>query len=95
MRIVGLTGGIASGKSTVSDLFKSNGVPVVDADLVARDAVRKETPGWRKVVNAFSNEILLESGEINRSHLGQIVFSDPTKRQLLNRYMLLISNSLC
>ncbi|PKA56736.1 dephospho-CoA kinase [Apostasia shenzhenica] len=101
MRIVGLTGGIASGKSTVSDLFKSNGFPVVDADLVARvvrsfhssfhfrklDAVRKETPGWRKVVNAFSNEILLESGEINRSHLGQIVFSDPTKRQLLNRLL--------
>ncbi|KAG0479839.1 hypothetical protein HPP92_010697 [Vanilla planifolia] len=85
MRIVGLTGGIASGKSTVSDLFKTSGIPIVDADLVARDVVRKGTLGWRKVVAAFGNEILLENGEINRARLGQIVFSDPTKRQLLNR----------
>ncbi|KAG0482320.1 hypothetical protein HPP92_010404 [Vanilla planifolia] len=87
MRIVGLTGGIASGKSTVSDLFKTSGIPIVDADLVARDVVRKGTLGWRKVVAAFGNEILLENGEINRAHLGQIVFSDPTKRQLLNRLL--------
>ncbi|KAK8968576.1 hypothetical protein KSP40_PGU015298 [Platanthera guangdongensis] len=87
MRIVGLTGGIASGKSTVSDLFRSSGVPVVDADIVARDVVRKGTPGLRKVAIAFGDDILLENGEINRSRLGQIVFSDPAKRQLLNRLL--------
>ncbi|XP_026664886.2 dephospho-CoA kinase isoform X2 [Phoenix dactylifera] len=87
MRIVGLTGGIASGKSTVSNLFKSHGVPVVDADLVAHDVVRKGTGGWKKVVAAFGNDILLENGEIDRARLGQIVFSDSTKRQLLNRLL--------
>lgn len=87
MRLVGLTGGIASGKSTVSNLFKSHGVPVVDADLVARDVVRKGTGGWKKVVAAFGDDLLLENGEIDRARLGQIVFSDATKRQLLNRLL--------
>ncbi|KAK4273195.1 hypothetical protein QN277_021643 [Acacia crassicarpa] len=87
MRIVGLTGGISSGKSTVSNLFKSHGIPVVDADVVARAALNKGTGGWRKVVAAFGQEILLENGEVNRPRLGQIVFSDPDKRQLLNRLL--------
>ncbi|QHN84710.1 Dephospho-CoA kinase [Arachis hypogaea] len=83
----GLTGGIASGKSTVSNLFKSHGVPVVDADVVARDALKKGSGGWKKVVAAFGEEILLENGEVNRPMLGQIVFSDPDKRQFLNRLL--------
>ncbi|GJN05275.1 hypothetical protein PR202_ga22890 [Eleusine coracana subsp. coracana] len=87
MRLVGLTGGIASGKSTVSNLFKDAGVPVVDADVVARDVVWKGTEGWKKIVKAFGIDILLESGEIDRARLGQIVFSDPGKRQLLNRLL--------
>ncbi|KAJ3669535.1 hypothetical protein LUZ60_011485 [Juncus effusus] len=87
MRIVGLTGGISSGKSTVSNLFKSSGIPVVDADLVARNVVQKGTGGWKKIKKEFGDEILLESGEIDRARLGQIVFSDPEKRQLLNRLL--------
>lgn len=87
MRIIGLTGGIASGKSTVSNLFKANGIPVVDADLIARDSLRKGTVGWKKVVAAFGEEILQPSGEVDRVKLGQIVFSDPGKRQLLNRLL--------
>ncbi|XP_052201412.1 dephospho-CoA kinase isoform X1 [Diospyros lotus] len=86
MRIVGLTGGIASGKSTVSNLFKSHGVPVVDADLVARDVLKKGTGGWKKVVAAFGEDILQDNGEVDRAKLGRIVFADPDKRQLLNRY---------
>ncbi|KAK7396870.1 hypothetical protein VNO78_18032 [Psophocarpus tetragonolobus] len=87
MRIVGLTGGIASGKSTVSNLFKSHDVPVVDADIVAREVLRKGSGGWKKVIAAFGDEILLENGEVNRPKLGQIVFSDPDKRQFLNRLL--------
>uniref|UniRef100_A0A1D1XQI6 Dephospho-CoA kinase n=2 Tax=Anthurium amnicola TaxID=1678845 RepID=A0A1D1XQI6_9ARAE len=87
MRIVGLTGGIASGKSTVSNLFRSSGIPVVDADVIARDVVRKGTGGWKKVVEAFGESIVQENGEIDRARLGQIVFSDSAKRQLLNRLL--------
>ncbi|EXB40835.1 Dephospho-CoA kinase domain-containing protein [Morus notabilis] len=87
MRIVGLTGGIASGKSTVSGLFKAHGVPVVDADIVARDVLKKGTGGWKKVVATFGEEILQADGEVDRPKLGQIVFSDPGKRQLLNRLL--------
>uniref|UniRef100_A0A0D9V0V6 Serine aminopeptidase S33 domain-containing protein n=1 Tax=Leersia perrieri TaxID=77586 RepID=A0A0D9V0V6_9ORYZ len=81
MRLVGLTGGIASGKSTVSNLFKASGIPVVDADIVARNVVQKGTGGWKKIVEAFGNDVLLENGEIDWARLGQIVFSDPEKRQ--------------
>ncbi|KAI3975261.1 hypothetical protein MKX01_033501 [Papaver californicum] len=73
MRIVGLTGGISSGKSTISNLFKSHGVPVIDADLIARDVLKKDTGGWKKVVAAFGHEILLDNtGEVSRPLLGQI-----------------------
>lgn len=87
MRIVGLTGGIASGKSTVSNLFKANGIPIVDADVIARDVLRRGTGGWRRVVKAFGQEILQDDGEVDRAKLGQIVFSDAMKRQLLNRLL--------
>ncbi|KAL6217258.1 hypothetical protein ACLB2K_010475 [Fragaria x ananassa] len=87
MRIVGLTGGISSGKSTVSNLFKAHDIPVVDADLVARDVLKKGTGGWKKVVSAFGQDILQPDGEVDRPKLGQIVFSNPEKRQLLNRLL--------
>ncbi|KAL2481440.1 Dephospho-CoA kinase [Abeliophyllum distichum] len=87
MRIVGLTGGISSGKSTVSNLFKAHGIPVVDADIVARNVLKKGTGGWRKVVVAFGDDILLDNGEVDRPKLGQIVFTNPDKRQLLNRLL--------
>eukprot|EP00249_Psilotum_nudum_P015271 c25235_g1_i2 orf=318-1001(-) len=84
MRIIGLTGGIASGKSTVSREFQALGVPVIDADKIAHAALKKGTIGWRRVTTHFGNGILLENGEINRAHLGNIVFSDPAKRKELN-----------
>ncbi|XP_047270268.1 dephospho-CoA kinase-like [Capsicum annuum] len=85
MRIVVLTGGIASGKSTVSNLFKAHGIPVVDADIVASNVLKKGTDGWKKVVDTFSEDIILDNGEVDRAMLGQIVFDYPGKRQLLNR----------
>ncbi|KAI9180388.1 hypothetical protein LWI28_013401 [Acer negundo] len=87
MRIVGLTGGISSGKSTVSNLFNANDIPIVDADLVARDVLKRGTSGWKKVVATFGEDVLLANGEVDRPKLGQIVFSDPDKRQLLNRLL--------
>ncbi|KAL0771502.1 hypothetical protein Bca101_036653 [Brassica carinata] len=87
MRIVGLTGGIASGKSTVSNLFKASGIPVVDADVVARNVLKKGSCGWKRVVAAFGEEILLPSREVDRPKLGQMVFSSHSKRQLLYRLM--------
>ncbi|KAJ6983169.1 dephospho-CoA kinase isoform X1 [Populus alba] len=87
MRIVGLTGGISSGKSTVSNLFKSHDIPVVDADIVARDVLKKGTGGYKRVVAAFGEDILQANGEVDRPKLGQIVFSDSGKRQLLNRLL--------
>ncbi|ESQ51212.1 hypothetical protein EUTSA_v10017190mg [Eutrema salsugineum] len=87
MRIVGLTGGISSGKSTVSNLFKASGIPVVDADVVARNVLKKGSGGWKRVVAAFGEEILLPSREVDRPKLGQMVFSSDSKRQLLNKLM--------
>ncbi|PON86653.1 Dephospho-CoA kinase [Trema orientale] len=89
MRLVGLTGGIASGKSTVSNLFKAHGIAIVDADIVARDVLKKGTGGWKKVVAPLGQEILQLDGEVDRPTLGQIVFSDPGKYLLLNRYVYL------
>ncbi|GJU60798.1 transmembrane protein 184A-like protein [Tanacetum coccineum] len=80
MRLIGLTGGIATGKRTVSNLFKSEGFPVVDADVVARNVLKKGTGGWKKVVAAFGEEILQENGEVDREKLGEIIFTDPSKR---------------
>ncbi|XWS36196.1 hypothetical protein CRYUN_Cryun20dG0064600 [Craigia yunnanensis] len=85
MRIVGLTGGIASGKSTVSSMFKDKHVPVVDADVISRGVLKKGTGGCKKVVAAFGLDILQDDGQVDRLKLGRIVFSDASKRQLLNR----------
>lgn len=71
----------------MSNLFKMNGIPVVDADVVARDVLKKGTAGWKRVVAAFGEDILQRNGEVDRTRLGQIVFSDPAKRQLLNRLL--------
>ncbi len=82
--IIGLTGGIASGKSTVSNIFKSYGIPVVDADVIARQVVEKGMPAYNEIVASFGKEILDENGDIHRKKLGSIVFHDDEKRMLLN-----------
>ena len=80
---VGLTGGIASGKSTVDDLFAALGVPVIDTDVIARDVVAPGTPGLRAVVAAFGPELLLRDGGLDRRRLRSLVFDNPGRRQEL------------
>ena len=80
MYLVGLTGGIASGKSYVASLLGELGASTVDADQVAREVVVPGSAGLVQVVGAFGFEILLPSGELDRAKLGEIVFADPEKR---------------
>jgi dephospho-CoA kinase len=82
--VVGLTGGIASGKSTVARRFGALGVPTVDADLLAREVVLPGTPGLRDIVEVFGREVLLPDGTLDRKALGQRVFQDAAARAQLN-----------
>ncbi|XP_076040709.1 dephospho-CoA kinase [Oratosquilla oratoria] len=85
MFLVGLTGGIASGKSTVSTMIREMGVPVIDADLIARQIVEPGKKAWGRIKEAFGPDILLETGEIDRPKLGSIVFNDAEKRRTINK----------
>ena len=78
--IVGLTGGIASGKSLVGNMFVKLGAGLVDTDVIAREVVARGQPGHAAVSAAFGSGILLASGEINRGALRSVVFGDPAKR---------------
>jgi dephospho-CoA kinase len=82
--VIGLTGGIASGKSTVSNMLKEMKIPVVDADVEARLAVMKGEPAYSKIIATFGRDILLEDEEIDRQKLGSIIFHQVEKRMLLN-----------
>ncbi|NXD15653.1 DCAKD protein, partial [Nothocercus nigrocapillus] len=84
MFLVGLSGGIATGKSTVVAMLRELGCAVIDADVIAREVVRPRCKAYQQIVHHFGPEILLESGDINRQALGNIIFSQPQKRQLLN-----------
>jgi dephospho-CoA kinase len=80
---IGLTGGIASGKSAVADLFASLGVTVIDADLIAREVVAPGQPGLAKVIAAFGADMLRANGELDRAKLRKQAFADPAcKKQL-------------
>lgn len=87
MYLVGLTGGIASGKSYVASALAELGASTIDADQVAREVVVPGSTGLVQVVAAFGYEILLPSGELDRAQLGSIVFSDPDKRLELERIL--------
>lgn len=80
---VGLTGGIASGKSTVASILVELGAVLIDGDQLAREVVAKGTPGLEKVVDAFGPEVLTPDGELDRPRMGQIVFNDEEQRHLL------------
>jgi dephospho-CoA kinase len=80
-----LTGGIASGKSTVSCIFQELGAHIIDADLVARQVVAPERPAWKEIVAHFGQNILLDNGYLNRKKLGAIVFHQPEERRILEQ----------
>ncbi|MFX3623949.1 MAG: dephospho-CoA kinase [Ectobacillus sp.] len=82
--VIGLTGGIASGKSTVSAMFKELDIPVIDADIIAREVVEPGREAYRQIVEKFGTEILLKNGAFDRARLGNIIFHDEEKRLLLN-----------
>ncbi|EKM55251.1 uncharacterized protein PHACADRAFT_255724 [Phanerochaete carnosa HHB-10118-sp] len=85
MLVIGLTGGIATGKSTVSKQLQSFGLPVVDADVIAREVVEPGTPALAKIVKHFGEGVLLPDGHLDRQKLGAIVFNDEAQRLALNK----------
>jgi dephospho-CoA kinase len=80
---IGLTGGIASGKSTVAELFGARGIPVIDTDEIARQVVAPGRPAYRQVVETFGPEVLDDSGALDRRRLRGLVFADAVERRRL------------
>lgn len=87
MLVIGLTGGIGSGKTTVSELFAQRGVPVLDADIVAREMVEPGMPALKEIAELFGAEIIDSSGQLNRSALREIVFHDSELREKLEHIL--------
>lgn len=87
MLVVGLTGGIGSGKTTVANLFAHHGVPIIDADLIAREVTEPNQPAFSKVVKHFGESILLANGTLNRSKLREIIFEEPKQRLWLEHLL--------
>ena len=83
--VIGLTGGIASGKSTVVKELKRLGAKVVDADSISREIVKPHFSAWRKIVRKFGRAILKKNNQIDRQKLGRIIFSNSSKRKMLER----------
>jgi dephospho-CoA kinase len=87
MKRVGLTGGIASGKSTVCEMLHSKGASILDADLVAHSLIRKGKPSYARVLESFGQDILGPDEEIDRGKLGNLVFGSPERLNLLTRIL--------
>ncbi len=85
--VIGLTGGIGTGKSTISRYLEELGAGVIDADKVGHEVLKPGTPAWTDVVDTFGPGVVSPSGEIDRKRLGQIVFEDKQARERLNRIM--------
>lgn len=85
--VVGLTGGIGSGKSTIANLFAELGVPIVDADVVARQVVEKGSPLLTQIAAHFGEQVLTEKGELNRAALRELVFHNEAEKNWLNELL--------
>ncbi len=84
MIVAGLTGGIATGKSTVAAFFRDAGAIVIDADAIAHAVVRKGRPAWQAIADHFGRPALLPDGEINRKYIGAVIFNDSSQKRILN-----------
>lgn len=84
MQVLGLTGGIASGKSTVVRWFKEKGIPVLDADEIVRNLQRPHEPLLQDIASLFGSHLLLEDGSLNRGELGKLIFTDEAAKEKLN-----------
>lgn len=87
IRVIGLTGGIASGKSSIARFFKERGVPVIDADQLARDAVVPGSPAIKRIATIFGNEVLTADGTLDRKKLGALIFAAADKRHRLEEIL--------
>jgi len=87
MKVIGLTGGISSGKSTVSQFLAKLGAVIIDADKVGHEVFKPDSEAWREVVAAFGRQIITTNGAIDREKLGEIVFSNSEARARLNQIM--------
>ncbi len=87
MLVVGLTGGVGSGKSTVAKLFAELGAPVIDADVIAREVTQVDKPAFASIIKHFGKEILLPDGTIDRAKLRNIIFSDSKQRLWLEHLL--------
>jgi len=87
MKVIGLTGGIGSGKSTVTEYLAELGAVIIDADKVGHEAFEPDTPAWHDVVAAFGKDVVAPSGEIDRKKLGPLVFNNPESLARLNEIM--------
>ncbi|MGZ3557582.1 MAG: dephospho-CoA kinase [Thermodesulfobacteriota bacterium] len=87
MLIIGLTGGVASGKTAVCGVLKEEGAYIIDADQIARELVQPHQPAWNELVRTFGEEILQEDRSIDRKKLADRVFADPNQRKLLDQIL--------
>jgi len=87
MKVIGLTGGIGSGKSTVSQFLAGLGAPIIDADKIGHEVFKPNTEAWREVVAVFGKQIITANSTIDRKKLGTIVFGNPEARARLNQIM--------
>lgn len=83
MLVIGLTGGIGSGKSTVAKLFAAYGIPIIDADMIAREVTQSNSPTIMDIVNHFEERLLLNDGSLDRAKLRKIIFEKPDQRRWL------------
>ncbi len=85
--LVGLTGGMGSGKSTVSAMLEQLGAHIIDADKISRELVEPEQPAWREIVENFGRDVLADDNSLSRKKLAAIVFSDPEKKRQLEQIL--------